>query len=700
VAAVLVYAPLAFGAVEPWAFSLLAVGAYTALALALTRSAWERDFSRFRSPLTVVVLLGVALVAVQRIPWPASLLALASPRTVETYADAVASAGGRLTSAATPSLYRHGTSLALLKYSSYAALFAATLSCMRSRAHLTRLALVIISVAFLAAVLGMLQSLSHADRIYWFRRTSHESFFGPFAGRNQYAAYASICLFVGLALLMALTGNWAHESGPWWHKLAAHGSAFALLIFIIGVIGASVLWSLSRGGALAMLLAFAGVFALSAAARRKARPWLCAASGLAAVLAVVTYLGWGRIIERLATLQRVARDPSGQWRWTMFTDALRMGRQYLWLGTGAGAFASVYPFYRSLPTSALVESPHDEYAHVFSETGLPGLALVAAALVVLGVAVVRGLRRTRSLYVSGFLAGGAGAVLAVTIHSVVDYPMRSPAIAATMAVVGAMLWRAGTMDLRRRAERVRESRGGGGQRSLSTVAIVASGSASTPLPSPADRPDPLSSGSTGAGRRPVGALVLILLAWAGAVWFALRPFQTELALRTIARATARGEPTGGDAVRMIERRGGHIPGENAPLLCALGDFAAAASERTAEPVGRLQLAEAALQLHRRAGLAEPMNAAHPFRMARDYLALGRPDLAWRQAERAAELLPRDPWIRAHLAAAFAQWGYPATARHYVTQAEQLAQARSLPEALGEIKQVLLQLPSATGGTKS
>ena len=221
IAAALVFAPLAFGASEPWAFSLLAVLGYTALGAAVARAVLEGDARAFAAPILVPMALGLCLVLVQRARWPSGVMALVTPRTVVAYADASASVGGSLPESIPASLYPHGTSLALVRLSSYIALFAATFSYVRGLKEITFLGVAILSVGFFAAVVGILQSTSGADRIYWVRRPPHGGFFGPFAGRNQYAAYAALCTFVGVGLLLSGASRWIGTGGTWaelWHR--------------------------------------------------------------------------------------------------------------------------------------------------------------------------------------------------------------------------------------------------------------------------------------------------------------------------------------------------------------------------------------------------------------------------------------------------------------------------------------------------
>ena len=141
------------------------------------------------------------------------------------------------------------------------------------------------------------------------------------------------------------------------------------------VVGAAVFWSLSRAGVVSMLLALAGVLMVVGAASIGRAKSVYVAAIVVAIIGWVTYLGWEPIMSRFERLDEAVRDPLATWRWQMSRDAVRMGLDFPLLGTGAGTFLSAYPPYRTLPTRSVARSPHDEYVHVFAETGFPGLCL-------------------------------------------------------------------------------------------------------------------------------------------------------------------------------------------------------------------------------------------------------------------------------------------------------------------------------------
>ncbi len=75
-------------------------------------------------------------------------------------------------------------------------------------------------------------------------------------------------------------------------------------------------------------------------------------------------------------------------------------------------------------------------------------------------------------------------------------------------------------------------------------------------------------------------------------------------------------------------------------------------------------------------------------LAIDYLALGRPDLAWVHSRLAAEILPNNPWVRIELADMFLSAGLEEPALEMLAEAEEVAERRgfdSLQRRINNIK---------------
>lgn len=155
------------------------------------------------------------------------------------------------------------------------------------------------------------------------------------------------------------------------------------------------------------------------------------------ILVIGNFFGLDRIaaeIQETTTVSEVARLEVGR-------DALQIVRDYPITGTGAGSFASVYPLYDSGNVGFYdYKHAHNDYIQFASELGLPGLALLAGiVLFSLWNSVLTQLRR-RQRFMRGLGCGVFMAIVAMLIHTAVDFNLQIPANAATFVVILAMAW--------------------------------------------------------------------------------------------------------------------------------------------------------------------------------------------------------------------------------------------------------------------
>ena len=90
----------------------------------------------------------------------------------------------------------------------------------------------------------------------------------------------------------------------------------------------------------------------------------------------------------------------------------------------------------SLDPTEFVNHAHDEYLDILIEAGLPGVSLIVVFVAWLLKTSIRlvGDKKTDS-----YPYAGAVASWAILIHSMVDYPLRTSAIAAMLAMSLAMV---------------------------------------------------------------------------------------------------------------------------------------------------------------------------------------------------------------------------------------------------------------------
>ncbi len=390
----LMAAPLAFGAVNPWAWASLAVIAAVLLLLWAVGCVQQQAVKILWSPLFV----------------PAGLFLLMG----------IAQLAGHLT------LDPFSTRVALINLLTDLVFFflAVQLFANASRKDWKMFGLAVAIYAAAISLFAIVQFFTSHGLIYW-QVPSHGDVFGPYVNHNDYAGLMEMLIPVALCFALYRSLRGSNQS-----------------LLILGVCGAiaSLLLSGSRGGmiSIAVEMVILGAIILRwKAGYGDVRKWsfmgLVAAAGLAALLlAVMPDSGW----QRLASIAGLARKPDvtlGN-RLTVSRDALTELRDFPWLGTGLGSFNAVFPQYQTFPTDLGWNHAHDDYVEAATETGIVGGLIILSALLMFGWLAFRNLpERMKSL--QGWIQLGAAlGCCGLLIHSFADFNLHIPANSAWFAV--------------------------------------------------------------------------------------------------------------------------------------------------------------------------------------------------------------------------------------------------------------------------
>jgi O-antigen ligase len=386
---VLMAAPLAFGAVQPWAWAMMnIVTVIVALAWAVGR-ARRGQVRLVWSPLLLPALLLPLLAVVQ--------------------------VRARLT------LDAAGTREAALKLSAGAVLFFLALQVLSAAGarRWRRAALAITAYAFALALFAIIQFLASPGELYGRVQPRWGGYiFGPYVNHNNYAGLMEM-----LTALAAGLGFSLRRGHP----------ARAFVLFVVLICLVSVLLSGSRGGVIALLtelLLFAAVMLAARPAAQERRRTLAAGLALA-VLAGASFL-WldpGRVWQRWQQLAEGRELTAGD-RARMSADALRMAREHAAWGVGLGAFATVYPAYQSVISNQIIDYAHNDYAQFLGEGGAAAGVLLLLSLPAFFWLAFRRLRRRLEEPGGWLRLGAAVAVCGLLLHSLVDFNLHIPANAA------------------------------------------------------------------------------------------------------------------------------------------------------------------------------------------------------------------------------------------------------------------------------
>lgn len=451
-----VLSPWLFGAAEPWAYLLicLMVGAGVALWLL---SLIGDPYPIVRAPgLTVALAAFLGFVLLQMLPLPYRLVKAVSPVSAEAQ-----SARSRVFEQAevgqfmppglqeephlaTLSASAAGTRRSFYLLTAYVGLFLVSANTFTDWPQMRRGASVVAAVGFVMVVFALAQKFSGTDSIYWFHKPRYGGdIFGPFTNRNHFAGHINMTFGLTFGLLIAASRRAAlGRLSTWREKMAwlstAGASRITLLAFALGLMGAAVCVSLSRGAitSLAASLGIVGVVgALHGGMPQRGR--LMAAVALL-ILAALLWLGWRPVVDRLDTLAQVARHPLGEARTTATLDTLRVFCAGPLFGCGFGSFQHVFPAFQS-PSIQIGRwlHTHNDYAQLLAEGGIVGALLVVVAGCLFALTVGR---RFATAPADGraMVAGLAVGILAIALHSLFDYSLHKPANALLLAAICGM----------------------------------------------------------------------------------------------------------------------------------------------------------------------------------------------------------------------------------------------------------------------
>jgi O-antigen ligase len=392
VSAVLIAAPLAFGATSREA------------ALVLVAASWCLFFgwlllSVFRGRLPVMghpmILPAVLLLAFTAMHWVARL----SPVPVST-------------------------ELEWLRWVGYIALAVAAAGSVDSPQNLRVFCAALAVAGFLIAAMGIAQYLTAEGKLYWvWKLESGGRMFGPYVNRNHFAGLME--LWCPLALGMALLPEHRLTQRWFWSVLAL-------------VMGGAVMLSGSRGGAISLVVAVVTFTLLIAAQRagKRAVLWLLAA--MLFTVSGVLALERGELLQRYEAVLRphqYQQEDAAAYRFAAWKDTITLIRQTPITGSGLDTFAARFPAVRSFATDLVWTQAHNDFLQFVAETGLIGAVL---ALWMFGAGAreaMRNLVRTSGTATGALLAAMAAGCIGFIAHGWLDFNFHIPANASSFAVL-------------------------------------------------------------------------------------------------------------------------------------------------------------------------------------------------------------------------------------------------------------------------
>jgi O-antigen ligase len=436
----LVWLPLPLGSNRPWAWSIMEI--WTALLvigwcwLYFRNKVIISESCRAARFVLLVFSLWLIYIALQLMPLSAQVLSHLSPLSLAHWTSL-----GNNSVVASISVDPKITQISLLLSISYFLIFFLTLVLVSNRQRLKTLAYALVFSGLFQAVYGAVMTLSSLEYGFFIKKYAYIGVAtGTFVNRNHLAGYLEMTLAIGIGLLIASLGT---ESGTTLKKKLLNFfrlllSAKARLRLSLVMMVIALVLTHSRMGNTAF---FASLFITGAIglvfSKHATRSVVILLVSLIIIdmLIVGQWFGFEKLKHRLEQTSQVSES-----RDEVYKYAIDQWRDYPLTGSGLGSFYAVFPQYRGNDVDGHYRETHNDYLQFVTETGAIGLGLLGLITLVSFFAAILAHYRRHDPLMRGVSFAAIMGILAILIHSSVDFNLQTPANAATFVVLLALAW--------------------------------------------------------------------------------------------------------------------------------------------------------------------------------------------------------------------------------------------------------------------
>lgn len=386
----LMFGPLAFGAVEPWSIFLVETGAVLLTLLWLAKQWINEEIAIHWNPIFLPMAAFAGLIFVQ----------VVFRRTA----------------------YRHDTLSEAMLYCAYGMLCFLATQTLRRSSQARKIALILAIYGVAVAAFALVQGVAPNGKLYWLRLPRMGGWiYGPYVNHNHYAGLME--MLVPIPLVISLSHLVPEKAR------IASGVAAAIMVGTIFLSG-------SRGGMLAIIAELGILAAIAFREKRSLRIAIGIGAFAVVLVGLLVWLGGKELTTRVSSISTEARgEISGGMRLSIDRDGIQMFRQRPILGWGLGTFPVVYPQFRSFYTNFFVNEAHNDYVQLLAEMGLLGFGTMLWFLVVLYRYAVPKIGKWPNEVSGAVTLSCALGAIGILLHSLVDFNLQIPANAALFYVL-------------------------------------------------------------------------------------------------------------------------------------------------------------------------------------------------------------------------------------------------------------------------
>lgn len=315
------------------------------------------------------------------------------------------------------SIYLWATKTELLKLISYAIIFIVTLNTIRTKAQIRRIMVSIITIGFFMGIFYLIRYFgAHAPR--------------GFINSDHFSTY------LGMIIPLAIAGIIAPSLDD---KGKPQTAIRVLLFFCVITMCAALFFTMSRGGIFSFIASLLFI-ALLVSTRRsiKKKGWIILTIAVFIIL-VIAWLGATPVVERILSIKAEISSRYFGGRLPIWQGTIGIIKDNFIFGTGLGTFNYIFSKYQPLE----IINKHYTYAHsdileLLSEVGIIGFSLTVVCGLWTVVYLFRRFRERHNPWVVGTSICVFGSLASIFIHSFTDFNLHIPAIAVLLAIILAL----------------------------------------------------------------------------------------------------------------------------------------------------------------------------------------------------------------------------------------------------------------------
>lgn len=323
----------------------------------------------------------------------------------------------------------YDTFMSFLKGLGYACFFGWTLSVLSRPNRIIRIVWIVVLAATFQAAYGALMVMSGLEYGFVLKKWTYKGHAtGTFVNRNHLAGYLEMATALGIGMLLAQTtqysGSWRERARQLITMLLSDKVVLRLMLAIMVI---ALVMTRSRMGNTAFFasLSVAGVMALLFFKNKTRSTTILLSSLLIIDIAIVgTFFGVEKVAERIQNTSehREKRDE-------VYRDTLTMWGTAPLAGTGAGSFIYTFPKFKSddILDPHYVNNAHNDYLQFLAEFGAPAAAFLGASVLFSLWTGIQAMRKRRSALHKGMGFAATMGIIAIAIHSTVDFNLQIPA---------------------------------------------------------------------------------------------------------------------------------------------------------------------------------------------------------------------------------------------------------------------------------